>query len=130
MGKQSDILITSFQLDGPNDDNPVQFNQVCSIGDCKTGVAPSRKLLAHELSHAIQKVQGKRGVIFRFAKLSKEDATTMLRIKRWLGKIVKATAVSESGKSILTLRGTVTKAEKNNRTQEWSICYETIRRVY
>lgn len=130
MSKKSDILITSFQLDGPNDDKPVQFNQIRSIGDYKTETAYSRNLLAHELSHTIQQLQGKKGITFTFVKFAEEDATTLFRIKRWLGKTVKTTAVSESGKSILTLRGTVTKAEKDSKTQEWSICYETIQRVY
>ena len=130
MGKKSDILITSFQLDGPNDDKPVQFNQIRSIGNFKTDTAHARKLLAHELSHTIQQAQGKKSITFTFAKLPIEDATTQFRIKHWLGKTVKTTAISESGKSVLTLRGTVTKAEKNSKTQEWSICFETIQRVY
>ena len=132
MAKKSDIVVTSFQLDCDNDDAPVRFNQARSIGSYKTDTAQtaqSRNLLAHELSHTIQQAQGKKGVTFTFAKLIKEDATTLFRIKRWVRKTVKTTAFSESGKAVLTLSGTVTKVEKNSRTQEWSICYETIQRV-
>lgn len=130
MGRKSDILVTSFQLDGTDDDNPIEFSQARSIGERKTETAHSKKLLAHELTHTIQQAQGKKGITFSFAKLTKEDATTHFRIKKWIGKTVKITAISESGKSVLTLRGTLTKAEKDSRTQEWSICYETIQRVY